>query len=131
MKKKQIAIVSSIIVVLIIGITVVLLLSGGRFDLVSREKVKKFDVINGNTGNITAINVAKATDILEDLYQVSGKSKKVPPSTGWLYTIVLYDDTSVLESIEMISEELWKKDGTSYSVKNGEAVIEALIRHEK
>ncbi len=132
MKKKRIVAISSIIVVLAMGIMIVVFTMPGRaLTIVSKDKVKRIDIINGNTGNITTVEGDDTPDILDKLHTVSGERKKVPASTGWLYTITLYGDTSVLESIEMVSAELWKKDGTYYSIKNGEAVIEALIQCEK
>ena len=123
MKKRMIAIIGSIIVVIC---AVILLLNTGLQIRVRKDSITKAAVMNGNNGAITVVEGEKLSELLDSLLAAKGEKIKNVETTGWQYSLFLYENDNLAEKIEMISEKTWVIRGQRYGIDNGSKVMEML-----
>ena len=122
--KKKVMIILGIIIVLV-AVAVSLLLYS-RYDNrtrkigdelgISREKITRAYIMNGNSGEITEIEKNEIDGIYNNLESISIKAIKIPPYTGWGYRLTF-------ECEDEVSEVTWNGfercniNGTDFSVE--------------
>ena len=114
------------LLIVIIGIV---LFSGRKLTLTDRDKVTRIELMNGNTGKSITLKKDEMAELLDAVYNVSGKKIKISSRTGWVYRITFYNGSECLDDIIVDSDVMWSKDSGYYSVENGAAVYEILKKH--
>ena len=99
MMKKRTIVGACIAAVAVLGVFIaIILLSEEKLTLADRDKVTKILLMSGSTGNVLTLEGDEMAEVLDAVYNVSGKKTKETTKIGWLYSMTFYNGRSAQTS---------------------------------